>query len=251
VSLLLFLYLALVLAVLPLLSWRAARRGAILAMPRPTLYRTSLVTAWGLSLLGGAVLWMDGALRPADLGLRLPSPGRLTTATALTCLGVAAAAVALAGARLLLAREESHEVVHLVPRTPEERQLFGAVAITAGLTEEFVFRGIALHGLAASGWLGAGEPAAWRAAGVTALAFGLGHGYQDPLGMVRAGLLGGVLAVPVILTGSLLPSMTAHALLDLSLLAWGRALVAQEARRAGRQGTAATPTAESGIDAID
>ena len=92
------------------------------------------------------------------------------------------------------------------------------MSVTAGITEEFIYRGIALSSLAGLPWLQAwGGP--WLAAAMVAIAFGLGHGYQDAIGMMRAGVLGFLLAVPMLLTGSLLPGMAAHAALDLTLLA--------------------------------
>ena len=106
----------------------------------------------------------------------------------------------------------------LSPATRRERWLFAGLSVTAGITEEFIYRGIALTTLAGWPWLQPwGGP--WPAAAVVAAAFGLGHGYQDGLGMMRAGVLGFLLAIPMLLTGSLLPGMAAHAALDLTVLA--------------------------------
>jgi membrane protease YdiL (CAAX protease family) len=50
----------------------------------------------------------------------------------------------------------------------------------------------------------------WPAALLTSASFGLSHGYQRALGVVRAGLLGLVLTLPVMWTGSLFPAIVAH-----------------------------------------
>ena len=52
------------------------------------------------------------------------------------------------------------------------------------------------------------------------VAFGLAHFYQGWSGMTRAGLLGALLAYPVVRLGNLYPSMLAHWLIDAVALAW-------------------------------
>jgi len=215
------LYLVLVLVVVPGISWRAAASGLLRRTPRPVLYRAAMGTSWFLALLGAAVLWWDQHLTPTDVGLvGLPlGRGLLHTTGTLAAL---LAGVAIFGLlRRLLGQAESPELIHLIPRTARERRDFFLLAITAGLTEEIVFRGIAIPAL--SGLLAqlpqmAGGRGPWVAAVLVSISFGLGHGYQEPLGMLRAGVLGLLLAVPFLVTGSLLPGMIAHAVIDLTLL---------------------------------
>jgi len=99
----------------------------------------------------------------------------------------------------------------LLPRTPEERRLFGGLSLAAGWGEEMAYRGYVPAAL-----LVAGLPA-WWAFGIAALAFGLLHAYQGPVGVVRTALLGFLLGASVIYTGSIFPAMAAHALVDLVL----------------------------------
>jgi membrane protease YdiL (CAAX protease family) len=105
-------------------------------------------------------------------------------------------------------------VAALLPRTRTERRAFVLLAVTAGICEELLYRGF---GLAALRWAvpGIGHPALIA---VTAVAFGLAHLYQGPAGMVLTGLLGGYFAWIAISTGSLLPVMLLHALVDLRIL---------------------------------
>jgi len=103
----------------------------------------------------------------------------------------------------------------LIPKTRQEK--FWSVLLlapTAALCEEFLYRGFLLAQL--TQWLRSGTWA-WAA---SSLAFGLAHVYQGWNGMVRASLLGALLAYPVIHFGSLYPSMLAHGLIDALAFAW-------------------------------
>lgn len=209
------LYVLAVLVGAPLVAW--AGSAALTTLPRPRLYRAGLASSWMLALLGAAALWWDGRLRPADVGLVAPPMARLIGLSVATTLALLAAAGLIGAALRAAGRGESAALRHLVPRDPAERRLFVLFALTAGITEEFIYRGVALAALMRTS-LFTGVAGPWMAALVVALAFGLGHGYQRPEGMARAALLGVVLAAPVLVGGSLLPGMIAHAALDLSLL---------------------------------
>jgi membrane protease YdiL (CAAX protease family) len=105
-------------------------------------------------------------------------------------------------------------VAALLPRTCTERWTFALLAVSAGVCEELVYRGF---GLAALRWAAPGisNPALIV---LTAAAFGLGHLYQGPAGVALTGLLGAYLAWIVISTGSLLPVMALHVVVDLRIL---------------------------------
>ena len=117
------------------------------------------------------------------------------------------------GARRLLA-VQLRPVAALLPRTTQERWTFAALAVTAGVCEELIYRGF---GLAALRWAvpGIGEGALIA---VTATAFGLAHLYQGRVGVVLTGVLGAYFAWMTISTGSLLPAMLLHGLVDLRIL---------------------------------
>ncbi|MGH8378893.1 MAG: CPBP family intramembrane glutamic endopeptidase, partial [Gammaproteobacteria bacterium] len=99
------------------------------------------------------------------------------------------------------------------------------LAPTAGICEEFIYRGFLLSLLAmllhSTGW----------AVAISSAAFGVAHPYQGWRGMARAALLGALLAWPVVRLGSLLPSMIAHFLVDAVSLGWlGPATLRREAK---------------------
>ncbi len=130
----------------------------------------------------------------------------------------------------------------LLPRTAEERRLFAGLSLAAGWGEEMAYRGYVPAALVLAG-LGP-----WTAMAGAALAFGVLHAYQGPVGVVRTGVVGFLLGVSVILTGSLFPAMVAHALLDLILgLVVGPRLLADRAP-ADRNSADRTPAAPDPAD---
>lgn len=200
------------LAVLPLLVMGQAAMADEVpeeGISRRLMYRTSSVALWVLALATvGAAL--AGGFTVEELGLTVPGP--------LSFLGWTAAATALGVGGLFLARamgvRERQLLRWLLPRTGGERLEFAGVALTAGITEELVFRGFLIPALALA-------TSSWAAAALVSSAlFGYVHGYQGPGGAVRAGVLGLVLALPFLATGSLLPSMAAHTLIDLAGGIW-------------------------------
>ena len=97
----------------------------------------------------------------------------------------------------------------LLPRTHAQRAVFVLLSVSAGVGEELAFRGFLIPALeTASG-------STRLAVIVSSVAFGMLHSYQRSDGVIRASALGVVMAAPLLATGSLFPSMAAHALYDL------------------------------------
>jgi uncharacterized protein len=107
------------------------------------------------------------------------------------------------------ARARLEHVKALLPHTITELRWFGAVAITAGVCEELMFRGFLI-------WYLMHFTGVVQAALLSSLSFGIGHAYQGPRYVVITGLLGAFLAGIYLLSGSLILSMTIHALMDLN-----------------------------------
>lgn len=107
----------------------------------------------------------------------------------------------------------------MLPRTATEKLAFAGVAALAGSGEELAYRGFCLFQLQRL----TGSMAV--AAVVTTLAFGLGHAYQGIRGAARTTLIGALLVAPVLVTGSLVPSMLGHFTLDLATGLWGYRLL--------------------------
>jgi len=87
---------------------------------------------------------------------------------------------------------------------------YSALAITAGVCEEFVYRGFAIAAFSK-----AGLPL-WLVVILSSLLFGLAHAYQGRGGIVSTGIFGVLLALGRLGFGSLVPVMMWHAGLDLA-----------------------------------
>jgi uncharacterized protein len=98
----------------------------------------------------------------------------------------------------------------LLPGTMRERLLWAAVAISAGVCEEIVFRGWLLSTL--HGTLRLNGTALVL---VAAVLFGLAHSYQGIAGMVLTALAGILFCGLYVVTGSLLVPILLHILIDL------------------------------------
>ena len=98
----------------------------------------------------------------------------------------------------------------LAPSTPAGWAilLLLVLPIIAGF-EELLFRGV-LVGVFAAGF----GVSPWVLAGLSSVAFALGHGAQGPAGVVVTGLLGFVLAAAFVVTGSLFVVFVAHYLVN-------------------------------------
>jgi membrane protease YdiL (CAAX protease family) len=197
---------------------------------RRSFYGRLLVLEWGLAALV-LVVWLSApGVDAAAVGLRWPRswPGPVAVAATALVLGfVVVSTRALRSGGLARAAAEPrrpgqgrhaepavHATLALLPRTTAERRLFTLVGVTAGVCEEWLYRGFLLAVVAA---IGGGLPTPALVA-IGALAFGLAHAYQGVAGIVTTGVLGGVMAGLYLGTGSLLLPVVLHALIDLRFL---------------------------------
>jgi membrane protease YdiL (CAAX protease family) len=208
---------------------------------RRSFYRRLLVLEWGLAVVVAVVMAAAPGVSPAQLGLRWPDawPGPVTGAAVLVVLVfVLLSTRALRSGALARLPEAArrpregrhseppvHATLELLPRSRTERHLFTVVGLTAGICEEWLYRGFLLAVVAA---LAGGLPTLVLVL-VAAAAFGLAHVYQGPVGVLTTAVLGGVLAALYLQTGSLLLPVVLHAAIDLRFL-----LVPAAALPAGR-----------------
>lgn len=105
--------------------------------------------------------------------------------------------------------------VEIIPRTRRERRAFAVVALTAGICEEILYRGF---GIAYLRWLDPGADTALVVV-VIGVAFGLAHLYQRTRGVLLTALIGAFFTWITLLTGTLLPAIVIHVLVDLRVVA--------------------------------
>jgi membrane protease YdiL (CAAX protease family) len=97
---------------------------------------------------------------------------------------------------------------HLLPLKSVEFAPYCALAVTAGVCEEFLYRGFAMAALSRAGL------ATWMVVVLTSILFGFAHAYQGRGGMIGTGLLGLIFAVSRRFFSSLVPVMVWHAAVD-------------------------------------
>lgn len=169
---------------------------------RTAVYTSAALSLFILSSITFAIAaWQD--IPPDALGWRVDAAGPAFG----WAVGVAVAGLASMWVFVRIGRrigwQESPLSFALMPRTPKEIRSFLLMIGIAAVGEEYLFRGFAWRVLA--------EPlGTWPAAILTSASFGLAHGYQRAIGVVRASFLGFLLTLPVMWTGSLFPAIVAH-----------------------------------------
>ncbi len=191
---------------LPLLAFRTGLREehvAEVTAARSAVYFSAAVSIGVLAAVTfGISAWQS--IPPADVGWKVGEAGpAFAWAVAIAAAGIGTVWLIVRLGQALKLPESRLSFV-LMPRTGPEKRAFLVVAAVAAIGEEYLYRGFMYHVFADS----LGGP--WTAAALTSVSFGVAHGYQRTVGMTRAGLLGALLAVPVIWTGSLFPSIVAH-----------------------------------------
>jgi membrane protease YdiL (CAAX protease family) len=206
---------ALLVVGVPALSYSTSRNIQVRDMPRLGLYLSAVFSQWLLTTVGLGVVFFvaRGVFQRGFAALPLIDLLRWAVSIALVSL-LALGLVILCEERGWLPRE-SELVYLLIPQTTREKiWSILILAPTAAFCEEFLFRGYLLTQL--SHWM---HSISWAWV-LCSVAFGLAHFYQGWSGMTRAGLLGALLAYPVVRLGNLYPSMLAHWLIDAVALAW-------------------------------
>lgn len=172
-------------------------------LPRTAVYVGSMIALSLLALTALSAGMLSG-FTTRLMGLVNPGVGSLLmwTAVLLVAAGLVVTAFKWAGA------QESAIMREIVPVTPKEKLVFCALALTAGVCEEIAFRGFLIPALD----FATGSTIA--AVVLSSAAFGVLHAHQHASGALRAAILGAVLAIPFVITGSVYASMAAHTLVD-------------------------------------
>jgi membrane protease YdiL (CAAX protease family) len=202
-----------------LLPWRGrARMEKLLAMPRVSLmerlvlYASTIVFQWLAVAIVGWRVWAHG-YTAEQLGLVFRHRATLLIA------GIVGAVVIGTLQWLNLRRvsrisPESRGPVQaiaerILPQTTVELPPYLALAITAGLCEEFLYRGFAMAALTHAGL------SAWLVVLVSSVLFGFAHSYQGRGGIVMTFVVGLVLGASRLAYNSVVPAVFWHSAIDI------------------------------------
>jgi CAAX protease family protein len=202
-----------------ILPWRGrVRLRKLLAVPhvsrmeRLSLYASTIAFQW---IMVGMVAWRAWAhgYTSAELGLVIYGENRVllagivgaSTLAVLQWLNLRRMGRLSTPARGLL----QSLAERIFPQSRVEMLPYFALALTAGVCEEFLYRGFAMAAI-----IRAGSPV-WGAVLLSSLLFGLAHLYQGRGGAVGTMLLGALFGAARIGYDSLVPGVFWHSAVDL------------------------------------
>ena len=199
----------------PALSYSTARNSEVKKLARLDLYLSAVFSQWLLATAGLGVVY--GIARQVFVKgfAEMPLVPFLEWGIGIAGTALLALVLVIWCERRGWLPREPDLVYLLMPETRREK-VWAALIVspTAAFCEEFLFRGYLLTQF--DDWL---HSLMWAWI-VSSVAFGLAHFYQGWSGMIRAGLLGALLAYPVVRFGNLYPAMLAHWLIDSVALLW-------------------------------
>jgi membrane protease YdiL (CAAX protease family) len=206
-----------------LVPWRgAARMKRLMNKPeltsadRLSLFLSTIFFQW---LIVAIVAWRVIArdVSPGELGFSVDDPWRIVwTSVALT--GILCANQFFGLRKISALPPDKRGSVFAVtekimPRSARENWFFSALAITAGCSEEFLYRGFVFMAFYRA-IVNYGSPD--TIAGILSSAwFSLAHLYQGKRGLITTFVVGGIFISVRIWTGSLIPAIVAHIGIDL------------------------------------
>jgi hypothetical protein len=100
-------------------------------------------------------------------------------------------------------------IFEIIPSTPRQLRWFVGLSISAGITEELLYRGFLIWALNAYMDL-------LVAAVLASVLFGLAHAYQGRSGILKTGAIGLIMAMLYIGSGTILLPMLLHAFMDIN-----------------------------------
>jgi uncharacterized protein len=195
---------------------RLLSKPDLTAADRLSLYGSTVFFQW---LIVAIVAWRCAArtVSSDELGIAAANPAQVAwvsaTLTAVLCLNQ------LAGLSRIAKMPEANRgrlfaiTEKIMPRSASETLVYVALACTAGISEEFLYRGFVF--MAFVRMLVNYGPPNVGAAILSSLWFSLAHLYQGRKGIITTFVVGLIFASIRIWTGSLLPAVAAHIGIDL------------------------------------
>jgi len=201
-----------------ILPWRGrVRVKKLLAMPhvstteRLTLYASTIAFQWFAVAVVAWRAWVHG-FTASQLGLTIHDRTRILVASIVGAATIAALQwvnLRRVGRIPVEARGSLQAIAErILPQSTVELLPYLALAMTAGLCEEFLYRGFALAVLVHVGLQ------TWAVVLLSSILFGLAHSYQGRGGIVMTLLIGLLLGTSRIAYASLVPAIFWHSAVD-------------------------------------
>lgn len=191
----------------------------IVSLGRTRVYEETIKSAWVLSLLLLALVFLF-RIPPEAVGLGFVPPDGDERAwkyfflTSVLISGLFAFYLLVKTSETLRFKLRPFYELEierlLLPRTNNEVKTWKAVSFTAGVTEEFIFRGVLLYTIVL--YVDVSDTTLAIIGGGL---FGFAHAYQGYRGVLVTGLFGWLFSSLYLAMGLLWPLMIAHTLLDL------------------------------------
>jgi membrane protease YdiL (CAAX protease family) len=207
------------------IPWRGAVRmkrlmtkAGLSTADRLSLYGSTIFFQWLLVAIVTYRCFARG-LSPEELGLAAGDPWRIAWVssglTALLCVNQ------VVGLRKIVSLPEGQRgslfaiTEKIMPRTRSETWVYAALACTAGISEEFLYRGFVF--MAFVRLIVNYAPPNIPAAILSSAWFALAHVYQGRRGVITTCVVGMIFAFVRLWTGSLIPVIAAHIGIDLAI----------------------------------
>lgn len=186
------------------------------------VYGAGMVLSWALTVIAARIYpWASLLVSPGEPAAWLPAPAisapiLVAVLAAFAFVALMPLAQSLRGLRWRRAyaaaiRRSYSKLPGMLPNNGAERAAFVLVSLTAGICEEVLYRGFLIRflheGPLALPLLGA--------LAASSLAFGVGHAYQGSRRILSTALAGFAFGLLFLLSGSLVPCVLLHALVDL------------------------------------
>jgi uncharacterized protein len=204
------------LAVLVPLRGRAKMRSllarpALSSMDRLSLYASTIAFQWICLAVTAWRAWARG-LGVAELGITVPDAKRIAIA-AVTGAAILGTAHWMNLRRMGRMQPEARGFFQrlaerIFPQSDVEKLLYFALALTAGICEEFLYRGFAMAALARAGF------PVWAVVAASSAIFGLAHLYQGRRGVLATLAFGILFGIARIAYDSLVPVVVWHVTVD-------------------------------------
>jgi uncharacterized protein len=199
--------------------WRGRiRLRELLAKPhvgtteRIALYASTIAFQWVAAAVVGWRAWAHG-FHLAQLGLAVNNPWRIAVVS-IVGAGLLATLHWLNLSRMRRLGTKAPEVLkalaeRVLPQSIVELRPFLALAVTAGICEEFIYRGFAMAVFTRAGL------ASWGVVLVSSVLFGLAHLYQGRGGFLGTMILGTLFGIARIGYDSIVPVVLWHIAVDI------------------------------------